>query len=109
MTATIEQNVKDFYGKLLHCEANSGKMRWNAVCEDLVSIYEAKFTKSHQKIDSIELLNLLFEPDIRQEIKKKKLIKLFEDDVYSNFFMNILYVGLDDPKAWTEWVSHYRY
>ena len=109
MTGTIEQNVQDFYGKLLHCEANSGKMRWNAICEDMVSIYEIKFLTPQKKIGSRELWALLFEPDQKQQIKKNKLIQVFKDENYRDFFMNILYKGLEDPMEWDEWVTKFRY
>ena len=106
---TLEYDVTDFYGKLLHCESNSGKMRWNAICEDLVSIYESKFDKNNQKIDPRELWTILFEPEQKQVTKKNTLIQLFKTQEYRTFFMETLYVGLEDPKEWSEWTTHYRY
>ena len=52
METKVENNVKEFYGKLLHCEAKSGKMRWNAICEDLVTLYEHSFEEKKNVIVS---------------------------------------------------------
>lgn len=106
---SVNHDVKEFYGKLLHCEANSGKMRWNAICEDLIAIYESSFDEPSRLIPSRDLWTILFEPDQKQEGNKKKLTKLFEDKLYKDFFMRKLYYGIEDPKDWDEWVSHFRY
>ena len=109
METKVENNVKEFYGKLLHCEAKSGKMRWNAICEDLVTLYEHSFEEKKRLIPSRELYSLLFEPYQKQEVNKKKLNNLFQNTTYQQFFMEKLYNGLDDPKDWPEWISHFRY
>ena len=44
LNASTETNDLDtFYSKLITKESQSGKMRWNAICEDITNIYLSDF------------------------------------------------------------------
>lgn len=102
-TLTTELNL--FYSKLLTKEDQSGKMRWNAICEDITSIYLSDFKGINNSLDHDIFFEILFNP----KEKREKLTTLFTDVKHRDFFMNVVYIGLDDPKDWDKWVSTYTY
>jgi hypothetical protein len=106
LNVSRETNDLDtFYSKLITKESQSGKMRWNAICEDITNIYLSDFKGVENSLDHDTFLNILFSP----KEKREKLTTLFTDLKHRDFFMNVVYIGIDDPKDWDKWVSTYTY
>ena len=104
-SSTVTTELDLFYSKLLTKESQSGKLRWNAICEDITSIYLSDFKGIKNSLDHDIFFEILFNP----KEKKEKLTTLFTDVKHRDFFMNVVYIGLDDPKDWDKWVSTYTY
>jgi len=104
-SSTLTTDLDLFYSKLLTKESQSGKLRWNAICEDITNIYLSNFKGVDDSLDHDTFLNILFNP----KEKREKIITLFTDVKHRDFFMNVVYIGIDDPKDWDKWVSTFKY
>jgi hypothetical protein len=102
---SVTNDLDTFYSKLITKESQSGKMRWNAICEDITSIYLNDFKIYHNSIDHDTFLDILFNPKDKLEI----ISSLFTDKNHRDFFMNTVYIAMDDPKDWDKWVSTFVY
>jgi hypothetical protein len=102
---SVTSDLDIFYTKLLTKESQSGKMRWNAICEDITSIYLNYFKGINNTLDHDTFLDILFNPKDKLEI----ITYLFTDTNHRDFFMNVAYIGVDDPKDWDKWISTFRY
>ena len=104
-SSTVTTELDLFYNKLLTKESQSGKLRWNAICEDITNIYLSNFKGVDDSLDHDTFLNILFNP----KEKREKIITLFTDVKHRDFFMNVVYIAIDDPKDWDKWVSTFKY
>ena len=104
-SSTLPTDLDLYYSKLLTKESQSGKLRWNAICEDITNIYLSNFKGVDDSLDHDTFLNILFNPKETRE----KIITLFTDVKHRDFFMNVVYIGIDDPKDWDKWVSTFKY
>jgi hypothetical protein len=101
--------TEDFFNKLLKKSSESGRMRWNAIVEEILDIYESKFTQEKRMLTRKELWELLFEPYMQTELKKKDIIHISKNDEHRSFLLDIVSIGIDDPSQWKERVSYFRY
>jgi hypothetical protein len=102
-------NVDIFYDKLLENTTKSGKMRWNAICEDIISIYFSSFLDNKRILNHDTFWDLLFNSSDNTNEKKKRLQIIFTDIDHFTFFRDIVFIAIDDPKSWNKWVSHFKY
>jgi hypothetical protein len=109
MNDNIIREVNIFYNKLMLKESESAKMRWNAICEDLTSIYLYEFKNDERKFDHDSLWAILFDPIKNKKENIIRLEEVFQSDKHNKFFMNVLLYGMDDPKNWDKWVNTFVY
>ena len=64
---SVTSDLDIFYTKLLTKESQSGKMRWNAICEDITSIYLDDFRGIENRLDHDTFLDILFNPIEKRE------------------------------------------
>ena len=102
-------NVDIFYSKLLENTTKSGKLRWNAICEDIISIYLNKFIDTERLINHDIFWDLLFNSDKNIPEKKQVLNNIFKSEKHFTFFENIVFIAIDDPENWNEWCSLFTY
>lgn len=98
-----------FFKKLLKKSSESGKLRWNAIVEELLDIYDDMIVKSEQKYTRDELWNVLFEPTINAEQKLAKIVEVSKESNHSKFFYEVVNEGIEDPIVWDKRVSSFRY
>jgi len=103
------REIDVFYSKLLKNTNSFGKMRWNAICEDIISIYFYEFEEKERLLDHDTFWSVVFEPHVNESEKRKILETVFQIEKHRAFFMNCVYIGIDDPKDWDKWVSQFRY
>lgn len=101
--------TEDFFDKLLKKSSESGRMRWNAIVEEILDIYESKFTQEKRMLTREEFWKILFEPYIQTELKKKEILHISKNNEHKSFLLDIVNIGIDDPPEWKERVSSFRY
>jgi len=102
-------DIDVFYSKLLKNTNNSGRMRWNAICEDIINMYLHNIPENSRLINRDRLWDILFNPYEKSDIKKKDLEVLFKNKEHLIFFKDIVYIAIDDPINWDKWVSRFMY
>lgn len=98
-----------FYKKLIQKASESGGMRWNAICEDIINIYLHEIPELNRMVSRDFLWDLLFNPQENENEKRKEIKRLFQNEQHRDYFMNRVYIGIDDPIGWDKWVSHFTY
>lgn len=88
--------MEAIYEKIIFESSKPGAMRWNEICNDIVTVYFEIFT-GEKLYRQEELWALLFEPLIKKNEKEEKLKKKVLDDTANKyFFLNILPQLLED-------------
>lgn len=87
--------MNEIFEKILTASADSGRMRWNEIVNDIITVYFEIFD-GDKLYERNELWALLFEPNNDKEEKKNKLDHCLRNSKNHDFFLRVLPILLKD-------------
>jgi hypothetical protein len=99
MTEYSSRTAKYFLQFMRLMKNDSGILRWNSLCEDILKLYNIRYP-NNRPYDEIEFWNLIFESDNISFIDMEILEEKCKDPNFSSFLFYLLHAFTDPPASW---------